>query len=134
MGTEFRMKSLGFGMVGWILVLSGLSVGCVGGQRTNPPWPEEGVTLWFGGDVHVDSDPHMRLSALSTLVKGGAGFINLEAPVGENAGAKRHDGQIQLTNHPEILPTLANAGVKVVGLENNHRLDHGGGARKAPRL
>jgi len=125
MGTEFRMKSLGFGMVGWVLVLSGLLIGCVGGQHTEPAWPEEGVTLWFGGDVHVDSDPHTRLSVLSTLVKGGVGFINLEAPVGENAGSKRRGGKIQLTNHPGILPTLANAGVKVVGLENNHRLDHG---------
>ena len=95
------------------------------GQSSEEGWPEAGITLWFGGDVHLIGDAESRLASLESLVEGDAGFVNLEAPVGEDARATRRVDSVELVNHRSVLSALYTRGVRVVGLENNHRLDLG---------
>lgn len=80
------------------------------------------VDLWLGGDVHLgDADASTagaRLAALRPLTFGALGVVNLEGPV--SAAPPRHG---ELANHPAALPALRAAGVRVVGVANNHAGD-----------
>lgn len=75
--------------------------------------------LWFGGDVHLGRQGHQ---ALSTLELDGPLVVNLEGPIGETV----EDSTAQrLVNPPDTARLLVRAGVRAVGVDNNHRLDAG---------
>jgi poly-gamma-glutamate synthesis protein (capsule biosynthesis protein) len=81
------------------------------------------VELWLGGDVHLGEQTTARLDAVAPLVAGAAGIVNLEGPVGEPpppAGST-----LRLSNSSGALPGLRAAGVRVVGIANNHAADRG---------
>jgi hypothetical protein len=83
-------------------------------------------TLWIGGDVHMGAQPH----PLHELPVDGAGFVNLEGPIG--TGASADDGSL-LSNAPEVLDALREGGVRYVGVANNHQDDLGATGRDATR-
>ena len=88
---------------------------------------EAPLELWLGGDVHCGEQVNAELGPLRGLLRG-AGIINLEGPVGPLGPAR---GRLRLRNRAAMLPTLAGAGVRAVGIANNHLRDAGpDGARK----
>jgi poly-gamma-glutamate synthesis protein (capsule biosynthesis protein) len=87
--------------------------------------------LWLGGDVHVGARGEGRLAALADIVEGSAGIVNLEGPVGEGAEAS---SEARLVNAPQALAPLRAAGVRAVGVANNHSLDLGPGGAAATAL
>jgi poly-gamma-glutamate capsule biosynthesis protein CapA/YwtB (metallophosphatase superfamily) len=77
------------------------------------------LRLWLGGDVHLGVGGRDVLSRLDVA---GAGIVNLEGPVGAQPdGGER----LRLANAPESLAELRAAGVRVVGVANNHARDLG---------
>ena len=74
-----------------------------------------GVTLWLGGDVHLGDG-----GAPVLFHEGGIGIVNLEGPVGAAVDPPR------LHNAATALPQLRDAGVRVVGVVNNHAGDFPG--------
>jgi Bacterial capsule synthesis protein PGA_cap len=82
-----------------------------------------GVTVWLAGDVHLGQadGPTVarRLAALAPFTDG-VGVVNLEGPV---AAVTARPGE--LANHPVGVAALRGAGVRVVGIANNHADDGG---------
>jgi poly-gamma-glutamate capsule biosynthesis protein CapA/YwtB (metallophosphatase superfamily) len=93
--------------------------------------PPRAVTLAFGGDVY--GQPPVRgvldrgenpLAAVAPLLRGAdVAIVNLETSVG-STGAPR-DKQFVFQADPNLLSAVADAGVDVVSVANNHSFDHG---------
>ncbi len=113
------MRGLPCGLV----VVAMLFIGC----RDESPRAE----LWLGGDVHLGARGEGRLAGLAAIVEGSAGVVNLEGPVGEGAEAS---SEARLVNAPQALAPLRAAGVRAVGVANNHALDLGPGGAAATAL
>ena len=77
--------------------------------------------LWFGGDVHL-GDHAAALGPVRAAVEGAHGIVNLEGPTGEGAAASTEE---RLVNSAPRLAGLASAGIRVVGIANNHAQDLG---------
>lgn len=93
--------------------------------------PRDPITIAFAGDVHfekqlapVAEDPEGLASLKPYLAEADVTIVNLESAV--TTGGKRMDGkQFAFRTPPSALTTLANAGVDVVSLANNHGVDFG---------
>ncbi|MCS6912473.1 MAG: CapA family protein [Myxococcales bacterium] len=86
------------------------------------PAPATEAGLWLGGDVHLGDGPAVLFAPAPQLLQGAVGVINLEGPVGPPPPA---DGRLRLHNRPSTLVALRDAGVRVVGVANNHAWDAG---------
>src|SRR5271168_4961455 len=80
------------------------------------------VRLWIGGDVNLGNAKDPVLKPLEDILKGAAGIVNLEGPVAEPSPSGK---KLKLTNPPEALAQLREAGVRAAGIANNHALDAG---------
>ncbi len=85
------------------------------------PRPETPVELWFGGDVHLGTHGAEILRPLSLH---GLGVINLEGPIA--SGEATAD---RLINGAQAPAALAQNGVRVAWVDNNHSADDGASAR-----
>jgi 2',3'-cyclic-nucleotide 2'-phosphodiesterase (5'-nucleotidase family) len=103
-----------------------------GSTATSPPpaaEPEpEAVTLAFAGDVHAEGPSGEALRAGLPSVRDALGaadvtVVNLETAVTD--GGSPADKQFAFRAPASTLPALADAGVDVVSLANNHGLDFG---------
>ena len=128
-----------------VLAANGVSIGLAGpGAATGgivaalaDPVPgvplvgDDPVTIAFAGDVHfekqlapVAADPQGLASLSPYLGAADLTIVNLESAVTD--GGKRMAGkQFTFATPPSGLTTLANAGVDVVSLANNHGVDFG---------
>jgi poly-gamma-glutamate synthesis protein (capsule biosynthesis protein) len=89
------------------------------------------ITIAAGGDVHGESRVARVLAAgrnplepvVGAMTAADIGVVNLETAVGSSgrAAAKRYTFRAA----PELVHRLADAGVDVVSLANNHALDYG---------
>jgi poly-gamma-glutamate capsule biosynthesis protein CapA/YwtB (metallophosphatase superfamily) len=144
---DVRARHLG-GVVACVLVLSGCSSAApadepepsrpaAGETSTTEPLREGEVTLAFGGDVHFEGvagqllDRPGGLGSISrTLRDADVAMVNLETPVTrrgqrdpkelENAGDR-----YWFRTGPRSVDVLADAGVDVVSVANNHAGDYG---------
>lgn len=80
--------------------------------------------LWIGGDVHLGDRGPLDLGALSPWLAGATGMVNLEGPVGET-----DERALRLGNAKSLLGSLRAAGIRVVGVANNHDDDWGESGR-----
>ena len=99
------------------ILAGGIASACGSRQRTR---------LWFGGDVHFGMRCSGRLAALPALVDAAAGVVNLEGPI---ARAAPDASGRTLSNCAAAPSELKRAGVRVVGVANNHRDDFGPAGR-----
>jgi len=109
----------GGGAPGWVAALW-LGAGCAAA-----PAP---TRLWLAGDVHLGADGALG-GPWAEAVRG-PGFVNLEGPIGVG-GAWAAPGQTRLGQHAGAPAALRAAGVRFVGLANNHRDDAGAAGRAA---
>jgi poly-gamma-glutamate synthesis protein (capsule biosynthesis protein) len=94
-------------------------------EPAHGPSERSPIELWLGGDVQLGDRREPSLVGLSAALAGAAGIVNLEGPVGP-AIARPIDGdRVVLWNAPGALAGLRAAGVRVVGIANNHAGDHG---------
>jgi len=84
--------------------------------------PEKSAELWLGGDVNLGDGGKEQLEAITGMVQGAVGIVNLEGPVSERLSSK---GQLRLWNSPSALKELSAVKVKVAGIANNHAKDAG---------
>lgn len=147
MPPTFLLRALAAAGTAGVLVLAAGAV--VPGLATGPgealaalaPVPVPGepivgddpVTIAFAGDVHfekqlapVAADPDGLASLAPYLSAADVTVVNLETAI--TTGGKRMAGkQFTFAAPPSALTTLANAGVDVVSLANNHAVDFGKG-------
>jgi poly-gamma-glutamate capsule biosynthesis protein CapA/YwtB (metallophosphatase superfamily) len=99
------------------------------------PAPRRPLTIAFAGDVHFEGalqgrldDPATALvSATGTLAAADLAMVNLETSVG--SGGRPEPGKRFTFQAPATaLTALAEAGVDVVTMANNHAVDYGAGA------
>ncbi len=111
---------------------AGASTATAGSTAAVPP--ARSAELWIGGDVHLGASP-ARFDHLAGALAGAAGIVNLEGPV-HPSPTRRAGDRVLLSNDEAALASLAAAGVRVVGIANNHALDYGEGgpARTASAL
>jgi poly-gamma-glutamate capsule biosynthesis protein CapA/YwtB (metallophosphatase superfamily) len=84
------------------------------------------LELWFGGDVHLGPDGKGVLDALIPATRGALGVVNLEGTLSESASRLPTDGgKVLLFQHPRAAMRLAEVGVGVASVANNHALDAG---------
>ncbi|HLY99427.1 MAG TPA: CapA family protein [Candidatus Angelobacter sp.] len=81
--------------------------------------PPREAEIWLGGDVNLGDGGHTQLQGIAAMVSGAAGIINLEGAVAPAPGA----GNFVLWNSPQAVNELADIGVRVAGIANNHALD-----------
>jgi poly-gamma-glutamate capsule biosynthesis protein CapA/YwtB (metallophosphatase superfamily) len=84
---------------------------------------EPTADLWLGGDVYLGSGVEQPLTRLAPQLERAAGIVNLEGPVG--SVPPPGDAGLRLLNAPTALRALAQAGVRVAGIANNHSADAG---------
>lgn len=103
-----------------------------------PSPPRRGLTIAVAGDVHFEgvlrerlSDPATALApATAALAAADLAILNLETSVG--TGGRPAPGQrFAFQAPPSALAALAEAGVDVVSMANNHAVDYGRGALEA---
>ncbi len=104
------------------LIAGGLASACSGRAPSR---------LWFGGDVHFGASSGGRLAAIPRLVRkvvgsDAVGVVNLEGPIGS---APSEAGGRKLSNCAAAPAELTRAGVRVVGVANNHQDDFGRAGR-----
>jgi capsule synthesis protein PGA_cap len=106
--------------------------------------------LWIAGDVFLGTGGHGALAGIAAIVGGAPGVVNLEGPVGGDgaAGVLREAdrgaaagvaatpgsgdrGGLRLLQVPAALAELAQAGIAVAGIANNHAHDAGPGGAAA---
>lgn len=92
--------------------------GWAGCRRAPPPAAE----LWIGGDVHIGKGPGNGLAPLAAVLEGALGIVNLEGPIGDSPGPGEG---VRLANAPAGVAGLRAAGVRVMGIANNHSGDRG---------
>jgi poly-gamma-glutamate synthesis protein (capsule biosynthesis protein) len=105
------------------------------GEAAAPPpgAPEPVIELIFGGDVMLGRSLGEGILAYGTgypfefvaplLSAAGLAFVNLEAPITERGQAAEKDFVFRAP--PAAARSLAEAGLDVVSLANNHMLDYG---------
>ncbi len=109
-----------------LLIVGVLSIGTAC-RRSGEPY----VVVWLGGDVHLGAGHADVLETLAPSVRGAAGIVNLEGPIGaveefdSVAPIVRALDKVRLVNAPGVVEMLARAGVAVVGVANNHVNDLG---------
>lgn len=87
------------------------------------------VALWLGGDLHLGDRTGPVLEGLSPHLRGATGIANLEGPVGEVAPCTvSTQAPICLVNAPRALEAVHRAGLRVLGIANNHAADLGADA------
>lgn len=106
----------------FLCALAALSAGC--GIRSERPRPAS-LTLWIGGDVHRAANEGPLFDPKPSFLGAAAGVVNLEGPVAEHAAPADSGRELHLFNSPRSLLELAEAGVRVAGIANNHALDSG---------
>ncbi len=136
--TRFMNALAAAGTVGvLVLAANAVSVGARGvGLITEPvPGPaiigQEPITLAFAGDTHfekqlaaVGQEPEGLASLKPYLGAADLTIVNLESAI--TTGGKRMAGKdFTFTAPPSALTTLANAGVDIVSLANNHAVEFG---------
>jgi poly-gamma-glutamate capsule biosynthesis protein CapA/YwtB (metallophosphatase superfamily) len=98
-----------------------------------PPATPKPVTLAFAGDVHFEGplrdrldDPATALSTRSTatLAAADVAVVNLETSVGEG-GRPEPGKRFTFQAPPSAFTALAEAGVDVATMANNHAVDYG---------
>jgi poly-gamma-glutamate capsule biosynthesis protein CapA/YwtB (metallophosphatase superfamily) len=94
------------------LILASSSLGASSG---------EDLELWIAGDVHLGNRSAGQLARLQSVLADAIGIVNLEGPVAQPI----KKGALTLGNSPESLEELRRAGVRVVGIANNHSGDAG---------
>src|SRR5262245_49524794 len=107
------------------------------GTASSGPGHVSSARLWIGGDVFLGAGGHGALASIPAIVGGTPGIVNLEGPVGEDAGDRAGpDRSIRLIHARGALAELRTAGVVVAGIANNHARDAGadGGAATARAL
>ena len=98
---------------------------------TPTPTPAPPITIAFGGDVHgeppienVLADGDNPLEGVADLLgSADLAVVNLETAIG--TGGTPADKTYVFQADPVLADALAEAGVDVVNLANNHALDHG---------
>jgi poly-gamma-glutamate synthesis protein (capsule biosynthesis protein) len=97
------------------------------------PSPKAAVTVTGGGDVMGDRTVRTALAAQGSsflvdikpiFAASDFGFINLESPL-TNAGDPEAWKDIVFRGDPRLAPALAQSGVNVVTMANNHAVDQG---------
>lgn len=87
--------------------------------------PARPAALWLAGDVFLAYPAADRLATLGASLRG-AGVVNLEGPVGPGDAPQVALGPpVVLVHAPTALDALGGAGVRAVGIANNHRADAG---------
>jgi poly-gamma-glutamate capsule biosynthesis protein CapA/YwtB (metallophosphatase superfamily) len=81
----------------------------------------ENLELWIAGDVHLGNKATGQLARLRPVLADAIGIVNLEGPVAQPV----KKGALTLGNSPDSLEELSRAGVRVVGIANNHAGDAG---------
>ena len=82
--------------------------------------------MWLGGDVNLGEGGKGQLQAISGMVQGAPGIVNLEGPVAQGLPSAK----FRLWNAPSALTELSAINVRVAGIANNHAEDFG---RDGPR-
>ncbi|HZO13774.1 MAG TPA: CapA family protein [Polyangiaceae bacterium] len=88
------------------------------------PTNSSAIELWIGGDVQLGDHGPLDLGSLSPLLAGATGMVNLEGPVGET-----DERALRLGNARSLLGSLRRAGIRAVGVANNHADDWGESGR-----
>ena len=121
--------------VSYLFMAVWLSVTCSSCSRgyrepaPEPPAPKQTapkrapLKLWLGGDVHIGTEL-TRLTE-GVALEGAMGIVNLEGPIAPGLSAEINSAGVRLRNAVGTPGILRAAGVGVVGLANNHRLDDG---------
>jgi poly-gamma-glutamate capsule biosynthesis protein CapA/YwtB (metallophosphatase superfamily) len=100
------------------------------GCATAPARAPAAAVLWLGGDVHLGAGDGRALALLRDVTGGEPALVNLEGPLGDDAGAS---SAARLVNAPSVPRVLASVGVWAAGVENNHADDLGAAGRDATR-
>lgn len=98
---------------------------------TKPPRQAKPVTIAFAGDVHFEgslasrlADPSTAMGPLTdTLARADLAIVNLETAVTTRGVPEPKEYRFRAP--PVVLDALANAGIDVVTMANNHGLDYG---------
>ncbi len=80
------------------------------------------TVLWLAGDTHFGDSHSPLFSQHPESLNGAIGIVNLEGPV---RAAATDVSEQHLRTSAHALQTLIAAGVQVVSIANNHRLDDG---------
>ncbi|WP_210648992.1 CapA family protein [Nocardioides sp. SYSU D00065] len=135
-------------VLGCVLLLAGCTASAPGGETRRPESvttttaasPAGEITLAFGGDVHFEGHvaallrrPGATLGPISrTLRAADVAMVNLETAV--TARGRRDPKELELPQDryhfrttPRALDVLADSGVDVVSVANNHAGDYGSG-------
>ena len=83
---------------------------------------EKSAELWLGGDVNLGDGGKEQLRAITGMVQGAVGIVNLEGPVSGRLPTK---DRLRLWNSPSTLKELSAVKVRVAGIANNHAKDAG---------
>ena len=89
------------------------------------------LKLWFGGDVHIG--PELNRLTEGVALGGAMGIVNLEGPIAPGLSVEMNSRGVRLRNAPGTADILHAAGVGIVSLANNHRLDWGTAGLKSTR-
>jgi poly-gamma-glutamate synthesis protein (capsule biosynthesis protein) len=123
-----------------LAVLAAAAAGVVGDRgaadaapaAATGPASAGGVTLAFGGDVHFEGDVRATLLSRSgtvlgamepTLAQADLAIVNLETAVTD--GGTAQPKQYVFRAPPSAFAALANGGVDVATMANNHGMDYG---------
>ena len=102
------------------------------GPATAAPRPPRPLTIAVAGDVHFEGalrarldDPATALAPVTgTLAAADLAIVNLETSVG-TGGVPDPDKRFTFQAPPVAFRALAEAGIDVASMANNHALDHG---------
>jgi len=125
-----RVTGLTGGVRHYVRVRTTTAVGSRGSAPTAvTPLAPGAVTLAFGGDVHFEGSAYARgvsggLSGLRSVFAGAdLSMVNLETAIATRGRPEAKEFVFRAP--PRVLRTLAEAGVDVVTMANNHALDFG---------
>src|SRR5258708_12737847 len=90
-------------------------------EKTPQPAKTPEAELWLGGDVNLGDGGKGQLQAISGMVQGAPGVVNLEGPVAQGSPSAK----FRLWNAPSALAELSAINVRVAGIANNHAGDFG---------
>ena len=106
-------------------IVIAMTITCQAERRT-------AAAVWLGGDVHLGARGSSDLSAITAMMGGAAGVVNLEGPVVPGAaGSHTEDGRVFLANPADAGERLRAAGVVAASVANNHAADAGADGEEA---